>query len=63
AAEARRLYDKHCVTAGLPLVEADATPVAGQFSVRFNHLTGRESDEVTRRGRLCDLVVAAKPPA
>lgn len=62
AAEARRLYDTHCVAAGLPLVEADAAPVPGRFDVRFDHVTGRESDEVTRRGRLSDLVVVAKPP-
>ncbi|MDH3596167.1 MAG: universal stress protein [Rhodospirillales bacterium] len=62
AAEARRLYDTHCVAAGLPLIEADATPVPGRFDVRFDHVIGRESDEVTRRGRLSDLVVVAKPP-
>jgi hypothetical protein len=61
AAEARRLYDTHCVAAGLPLIEADAAPVPGRFAVRFSHVVGRESDEVTRRGRLTDLVVVAKP--
>ena len=61
AAEARRLYDTHCVAAGLPLIEADETSVPGRFDVRFDHVIGRESDEVTRRGRLSDLVVVAKP--
>jgi nucleotide-binding universal stress UspA family protein len=62
AAEARRLYDTLCVAAGLPVIEADASPVPGRFQVRFHNVTGREPDEVTHRGRLTDLVVVAKPP-
>jgi nucleotide-binding universal stress UspA family protein len=61
AAEARRLYETHCVAAGLPLIEADATPAPGRFDVMFSHVIGREPDEVTRRGRLSDLIVVAKP--
>jgi nucleotide-binding universal stress UspA family protein len=29
--------------------------------VKFSHVIGREPDEVTRRGRLSDLIVVAKP--
>ncbi len=61
SAEARRLYETDCVKAGLPVIGEDETPKPGAFAVRFCHVVGREVDEVTRRGRLSDLVVIAKP--
>ena len=60
-AEARRLYEADCVKAGVPVVEEGAAPKVGEFVVRFCHVVGREADEVTRRGRLSDLVLIAKP--
>ena len=61
SAEARRLYDTEVVKAGIPVVEEDAAAKAEDFVVRFCHVFGREADEVTRRGRLSDLVLIAKP--
>lgn len=61
AAEAERLYARHCVAAGLALTDEGASPAAGSFTVGFNHVLGREADEVSRRGRLVDLVIVARP--
>jgi nucleotide-binding universal stress UspA family protein len=61
SAEARRLYDTNCVAAGIPVIDVDDKPEAGHFAVCFCHVVGREADEVTRRGRLSDLVLIAKP--
>ncbi len=61
SAEARRLYDTDCVKAGIPVIDDDKKPRAGRFAVRYCHVVGREADEVTRRGRLSDLVLIAKP--
>lgn len=54
------LFDTHCVKAKLSVTETDAMPQAGKFSVSFNHLIGREAEEVLNRGRLADLIVLAR---
>lgn len=38
-------------------------PVAGQLSVAFRIEEGREDEVIAERGRLCDLVIAARPTA
>lgn len=62
-AEARRLFEVHCVAAGLPVVEPDGATEAGAFAVCFRHLVDREVDQVLRYGRLSDLIVMARPGA
>lgn len=62
-AEAKRLYAVGCVAAGLPVIDHGATPPAGRFSVRFDHTVGQESEAVSERGRLTDLVLVARPSA
>jgi nucleotide-binding universal stress UspA family protein len=66
AAEARRadaegLYRRYCTDAGLPEVTSEVPPAPGTHAVRFSQVVGLESDEVTRRGRLSDLIVLARP--
>ena len=53
------LYRKHCVEAGLPILEQDE----GQsgFSVRFQVVEGRVEDIVASRGRLNDLIALERP--
>ena len=60
---ARGLYEKHCVAAGLNVVEAHAVSAPGTFAVCFHGLVGSEVDEVLRYGRLSDLTVVARPNA
>ncbi len=60
---ARDLYEKHCVAAGLDLVEAHAVSAPGTFAVCFRSLIGSEVDEVLRFGSLSDLTVVARPSA
>ncbi len=60
---ARDLYEKHCVAAGLNVVEAHAVSAPGAFAVCFRSLIGSEIDEVLRFGRLSDLTVVARPSA
>ncbi len=60
---ARDLYEKHCVAAGLNVVEAHAVSAPGTFAVCFRSLIGSEIDEVPRFGRLSDLTVVARPDA
>jgi nucleotide-binding universal stress UspA family protein len=67
-AETRRktahdLYEKHCVAAGLNVVEVHAVSAPGTFAVCFHSLVGSEVDEVLRFGRLSDLTVVARPGA
>ncbi|RMD61542.1 MAG: universal stress protein, partial [Alphaproteobacteria bacterium] len=57
---ARALYEQHCVSAGLPVVEPVSAPEPGRFVVSFQHVVGREIDEIVRRGRLHDLIVMAR---
>jgi nucleotide-binding universal stress UspA family protein len=58
---ARDLYKKHCVAAGLNVVEAHAVSAPGTFAVCFRSLVGSEVDEVLHFGRLSDLIVMARP--
>lgn len=58
---ARHLYEKHCVSAGLPLSENGADDTEEGFTVRFHHLTGEQTDEIAARGKLFDLIVLAQP--
>lgn len=58
--EAERLFKEFCVEAGLPVVEPDAAPKAGEFAIAFHRIKGTEPDLVLRRGRLADLVVLAR---
>ncbi len=60
---AHDLYEKHCVAAGLNVVEAHAVGAPGTFAVCFRSLVGSEVDEVLRFGRLSDLTVVARPSA
>ena len=60
---ARDLYEKHCVAAGLNVVEAHAVSAPGTFAVCFRSLIGSEIDEVPRFGRLSDLILVARPGA
>ncbi len=58
---ARGLFDKHCVDAGLALIEAGAAPESGRFTVAWRQVTGIESEEVAQRGKFFDLTVLARP--
>ncbi len=58
---ARRLYERHCVSAGLPLLENGGDGTEAGFIVHFHHLTGDQADEVAARGKLYDLIVLAQP--
>ncbi len=59
--EAENLYRRYCTDPGVPQLEADAAPTAGSYAVRFSQVVGLESEELVRRGRLCDLIVLARP--
>lgn len=60
---ARALYEKHCVAAGLNVVEAHSVSAPGTFAVSFRHEVDREIDQVLHFGRLSDLIVMARPGA
>ena len=60
---ARGLYEKHCVAAGLNVVDADFVTAPGTFAVCFRHLVDREINQVLHFGRLSDLIVMARPDA
>jgi nucleotide-binding universal stress UspA family protein len=59
--KARDLFEKHCVAAGLNVVEPNAVSAPATFAVCFRGLVGREVDEVLHFGRLSDLTVIARP--
>ncbi len=61
--KARDLFEKHCVAAGLNVVEPNAVTAPATFAVCFRSLVGREVDEVLHFGRLSDLTVIARPSA
>ena len=63
AETAEKLFRTLCVEAGLPTCEPDDAAEPGRFRVAFRRIAGRESDEIARRGRLADLVIAARPMA
>lgn len=55
------LFKSLCVDAGLDTCEPDDPPQPGSFRVAFRRVAGREADELSRRGRLADLVLVRGP--
>lgn len=58
---ARRLFKDRCETSGARVVEADTELDAGGWSVSLRVVDGRPAEELARRGRLADLLMAARP--
>jgi nucleotide-binding universal stress UspA family protein len=54
-------YKRLCSGAGLPLVTPEESVAAGQFAVSLNKVTGRQPEEIERRGRLSDVIVMPHP--
>lgn len=54
-------YKRLCSGAGLPEVGPDDMLEAGKFGVCLNKVTGRQPEEIERRGRLADLIVMPHP--
>lgn len=54
---ARRLFETHCVDAGLKVVSMEDPAEAGVFSVSFDGRKGSEADVVAQEGRLFDLII------
>ncbi|WP_193369979.1 universal stress protein [Pelagibius marinus] len=54
-------YKRLCSGAGLPEVQPEELVEAGQFAVCLDKVTGRQPEEIERRGRLVDLVVMPHP--
>ena len=55
------LYKKHCIEAGLKIVEPDSNGAAEGFEVSFESKVGREAEEIETHGRLADLVIVNRP--
>jgi nucleotide-binding universal stress UspA family protein len=58
---ARGLFDSYCQEQKLQSVQPDDSILPGSFQVSFRQVVARESYEVTRRGRLADVIVLARP--
>lgn len=54
-------YKRLCSGAGLPEVGPEDAIEAGKFGVCLNKVTGRQPEEIERRGRLADLIVMPHP--
>ena len=54
-------YKRLCSGAGLPEVAPDDTSDPGQFAVCLDVVTGRQPEEIERRGRLADVIVMPHP--
>lgn len=54
-------YKRLCSGAGMPQVAPEETLDAGRFAVCLNIVTGRQPEEIERRGRLADAIVMAHP--
>jgi nucleotide-binding universal stress UspA family protein len=54
-------FKRLCSGAGLPTVAPEETVAAGEFAVSLNVVTGRQPEEIERRGRLSDLIVMPHP--
>lgn len=54
-------YKRLCSSAGLPEIKPEEMPEAGQFVVCLDSVTGRQPEEIERRGRLADLIVMPHP--
>lgn len=63
AEAAETLFKSLCVDAGLETCAPDDPPEPGRFRVAFRRVAGREADELSRRGRLADLVLVRGPVA
>ena len=61
ADKARRMFNDLCAEKDIPM--ADRAPGPDQVSAAWVEETGREDEAVARRGRLSDLIVAARPTA
>ena len=61
AERARKLFQNVALEMSLPLTKVDAEPEVGRFFVAWSEVTGNESREIVRRGRLFDLTVMARP--
>ncbi|MDX1575173.1 MAG: universal stress protein [Kiloniellales bacterium] len=63
AEAAEALFKSLCLDAGLETCAPDDPPEPGRFRVAFRRVSGREADELSRRGRLADLVLVRGPVA
>jgi nucleotide-binding universal stress UspA family protein len=54
-------YKRLCSGAGLPEIKPEEMPEAGKFAVCLDTVTGRQPEELERRGRLADLIVMPHP--
>ncbi|MEO3429100.1 universal stress protein [Pelagibius sp. CAU 1746] len=54
-------YKRLCSGAGLPEIQPEELTEAGQFAVCLEQVTGRQPEEIERRGRLADLIVMPHP--
>jgi len=54
-------FKRLCSGAGRPTVTAEETVEAGKFAVCLDVVTGRQPEEIERRGRLADLIVMPHP--
>lgn len=67
AGNARRLeavqasFKRFCRDAGFTVVAPGETTRAGSFAVSLDIVTGRQPEEIERRGRLADVIVMAHP--
>ncbi len=59
AAAARALFDETCRSAAI----GEGPPAAGKPSARYIEQLAREDEAVVRLGRVCDLIVVARPAA
>ncbi|MDH3474320.1 MAG: universal stress protein [Rhodospirillales bacterium] len=60
AVEARKLAEQSCRAAGWNLADANGA-AAGERTAVWRKVVGRENEEIARRGRLSDLIVAPTP--
>ena len=54
-------YKRLCSGAGLPEVRPEELVEAGRFAVCLEKITGRQPEEIERRGRLSDVIVMPHP--
>ena len=61
AERVHRTFQDMVLQMSLPLSKVDAEPQIGRFSIAWHEVTGIESREIVRRGRLFDVTVLARP--
>jgi nucleotide-binding universal stress UspA family protein len=54
-------YKRMCSGAGLPETGPEESVEAGEFAVCLNEVTGRQPEQIERRGRLADVIVMPHP--